>query len=334
MKSPITEKEMSLMKRNEIVKFRGEDFEIISHYFFDEENGLEFTTNELDELNINQVYNKYREKHRIPFPAELIAWRNRYNFSSSKMAEILGFGTNTYRLYETGDMPTVANARLLNLVNDPSEFVKLIEQSDIADKRGLITRLSKPLIKEETTEEWCICETEEHILGDKRPSKFNGYTTPNFDKLINVIVFITNKLPNIVITKMNKLLFYSDFVHYKRNGFSITGCKYQAIQWGPVPRRYDQIFDKAQEREQVVIVSEFWDDGKEKFQFIPHEKAIFDETLFRPSEFETLSQVIDILGNKTTNELIDISHLERAWTENVQSRSLISYEYGFDLIAM
>ncbi|WP_425443439.1 hypothetical protein [Sphingobacterium gobiense] len=42
------------------------------------------------------------------------------------MSEVLGLGVNTYRLYESGEMPTVANGRLILSVRDPEELLLLI----------------------------------------------------------------------------------------------------------------------------------------------------------------------------------------------------------------
>ncbi len=59
------------MKNNDIkvelriFKVRGESFPILFHYYVD--NGVEFTTPELNDYNLNQAYMLYRIKHFIPF---------------------------------------------------------------------------------------------------------------------------------------------------------------------------------------------------------------------------------------------------------------------------
>ncbi|WP_394351640.1 type II toxin-antitoxin system antitoxin SocA domain-containing protein [Lunatibacter salilacus] len=40
---------------------------------------------------------------------------------------------------------------------------------------------------------------------------------------------------------MNKLLFYADFLMFKRSCFSISGVRYKAIDMGPVPFNF-QVF--------------------------------------------------------------------------------------------
>ncbi len=71
MKSPITGLEMKLTKEQRSMIFRKETFDIVFHYYQCEDSGEQFTSAALDELNMNQVYNQYRDKlhqalHRMP----------------------------------------------------------------------------------------------------------------------------------------------------------------------------------------------------------------------------------------------------------------------------
>jgi hypothetical protein len=68
MKSPITGKEMVLVKEKTTLRYRNEDFEIVYHSYKCEDSGESFTTDELDEININQVYDQYRVKYGMPLP--------------------------------------------------------------------------------------------------------------------------------------------------------------------------------------------------------------------------------------------------------------------------
>ncbi len=53
------------------------------------------------------------------------------------MAEVLGFGTNVYRQYESGEVPNQSNARLIQLANDPEEFRKLVLLSGVFSHKDL-----------------------------------------------------------------------------------------------------------------------------------------------------------------------------------------------------
>ena len=60
MKSPITGKEMLLIKESRILTFRNKEFEVVYHHYKCEDSEEFFTTTELDEINLNQLYNQYR----------------------------------------------------------------------------------------------------------------------------------------------------------------------------------------------------------------------------------------------------------------------------------
>jgi uncharacterized phage-associated protein len=56
------------------------------------------------------------------------------------------------------------------------------------------------------------------------------------EKLLNLIAYFVKHTKNCKKTKLFKLLYYADFRHFKETGRSITGLKYFAWQWGPVPK--------------------------------------------------------------------------------------------------
>jgi len=69
-----------------------------------------------------------------------------------------------------------------------------------------------------------------------------GFVKPNLDKFANMVIyFVIKEKP--CKTKLNKLLFYSDFLHYKNHLKAISGSRYRAISLGPVPTEYDAIYD-------------------------------------------------------------------------------------------
>ncbi len=65
MKSPITGKEMTLVKEPRSMDFKKETFEVVFHYYKCEDSEEQFTTTSLDEVNMNQLYNQYRDRSKI-----------------------------------------------------------------------------------------------------------------------------------------------------------------------------------------------------------------------------------------------------------------------------
>jgi len=125
MKSPITGKEMSVCQETRTVNYRGETYSYTACFYLCEDSGEHFTTTAFDTEAMEQVYRQYRERNFIPSPEEIKAIRMRYRVSAAKMSRILGFGTNQYRLYENGEMPSLSNARLITLVSEKDNFEKL-----------------------------------------------------------------------------------------------------------------------------------------------------------------------------------------------------------------
>ena len=68
-----------------------------------------------------------------------------------------------------------------------------------------------------------------------QPSVYSGYRSLSMEKVAAVGHLLISKIGSTFVTKMNKLMFYADFIHYKRHGYGITGLSYRALQYGPVP---------------------------------------------------------------------------------------------------
>src|SRR5258708_21100944 len=117
---------IKLKRQIKSFEFRKESFNSFYHKWVEQGDDEEFTRTELDELNLAQVHNQYRNKYCIPFVDEIKSIREQYGLSASKMSEILGLGPNVYRNYENGEIPSITTGRLIQLAKDPEEFRKLI----------------------------------------------------------------------------------------------------------------------------------------------------------------------------------------------------------------
>jgi len=334
MKSPITGKEMKKMVKEDVLVFRKEEFPILYHYFLCEDSGEEFTDGTLDNLNVMQAYNQYRTLHNLPFPDEIKDIREQYGVSATKMAEILGFGVNVYRHYESGEVPGISNARLVQVVKDPNEFKKLVVASNILSGNALENVLKKidKLISSQS--DFNVSGLPKYLmtgLQNGRASIFTGYRTPNLMRLLEMIVYFTTECKPWK-TKLNKLLFYADFGHYKKTGFSISGAEYIAIQMGPVPLNFGSIFEYAAMQDDVDITyQEFQNGGIGEF-FNPHPNRNFNASLFDEEELLTMKLIMDRFKDVSTADIINLSHEEAAWSENFNEKRKISYHYAFKLV--
>lgn len=331
MKSPISGKEMILTKEKRSMDFRKETFQIIFHFYKCEDSEEYYTTTALDEVNINQVYNHYRNKFNIPFPDEITRIRETYGLSATKMSEILGFGINSYRQYESGEMPSVANAKLIQMANDPEYFIHLVELCGTWDDKMKTKYIQKAqLLVEEKKRNSFTLNFKDYLLGNHLADIFSGYRNPNLDKFTEMVVYFAYKTSPFK-TKMNKLLFYADFLMFKESCFSISGMRYKAIDMGPVPNNFQSIFEYLSNENIIDITYTSFPHGYVGEQFKARKDRTFRPESFLKNELAILEKVAKVFKSATTHDLIDQSHLEEAWQKNIKNKSIISYEYAFDL---
>ncbi|MBK7634477.1 MAG: DUF4065 domain-containing protein [Saprospiraceae bacterium] len=331
MKSPITGEEMKLSKERRSMDFRKETFEIVYHNYKCEKTGEQFTTTSLDEVNLNQVYNQYRDRFNIPFSDEIIRIREKYGLSAVKMSEILGFGVNSYRQYEAGDMPSVANAKSILMMDDPKFFIDIVDLCATIDDKAKAKYIQKAkLLVEERKQNIFYLNFKEYLMGNHLADIYSGYRNPNFEKFTEMIIYFSEKMEPFK-TKMNKLLFYADFLMFKQSCFSISGVRYKAIDMGPVPNNFQSIFEYLDNKGDINIYTTEFPNGYTGEQFKAKKERPFKAVLFTESELEVLLKVATVFKPTSTNDIIELSHLEEAWKKNVKDKSVISYEYAFEL---
>lgn len=311
--------------------FRKEAFTVISHFYTCSSCNEEFTTTETDELSIIQLHNQFREKHNIPFPEEITALRKRYNLSSSKMSEILGFGANTFSNYESGEMPTVANGNLLRMAMHPDSFKTLLETSGHSalskERFNKIIALNETIVNRGHPDAFPVLS-----LLQENPSSFTGYKLFDPERLKQIIIYYLqncNRKFNDRI-KLNKLLFYTDFMHYSQSGYSVSGISYRAIPYGPAPSKYDLIFSFLEQDDDFTLTQKNISNGN--IVELYETNVEFHKSRFLETELETMKLILGLFGETSSWDIIEISHQETAWTELSQSRAIISYQkYAFDL---
>ncbi|MFU8861640.1 MAG: type II toxin-antitoxin system antitoxin SocA domain-containing protein [Cyclonatronaceae bacterium] len=332
MNSPFTGGETELIREPIKLEFRKETFEIIHHSRKCMDTNEFFTTSELDEININQVHNKYREKHHIPFPDQIRELREKYELSATRMSEILGFGINTYRNYENGEVPQASNGKLIRLAANPEEFRRLVEMSDVfsdKDLKKVLEKIDLMIEQQRDSDENPL----KQLLSYKfqAPNVYNGYRDLKLSKFCNMIIYFADMLEPFK-TKMNKLLFYADFLHYKKTGFSISGSNYRAIELGPVPNGYDTLFEYYNRNKFFdikYIDFKGRDNIGEKFVSLPNKP--FESELFTNTELECMRIVADHFKDASSDDIIESSHKEKAWEMKEKGKGMIEYDYAFEL---
>ncbi len=332
MTSPFTGGEVLLIKEPREEEFRGSKFHIVHHCYQCVDTGEKFTDTAMDELNLNQIYNQYREKEGIPFADEITAYRKQYDLPATKISQLLGFGVNMYGKYEAGEIPNSSNGKLITICKDPEIFRNYLAISKLnhlneKDKEHIHRKIEKAVERKYENSQQ---KFEEYaVLGNTERGIFTGYTKPSLAKAREMVLYFASACSPFT-TKMNKLLFYADFLNFKNTGFAISGMTYQAIPKGPVPHRYDGLYGNVTDL--IERKEEFFTDE------ISGEKLIslreFDASLFTQNELKTLELVANRFKTTTTKDIVTISHNEIAWIKNEKKKDFISYQLAFDLKAL
>jgi hypothetical protein len=146
----------------------------------------------------------------------------------------------------------------------------------------------------------------------------------NQDKFSELVLYIAQESaddPYFGATKLDKILYYSDFNAYRRLGQSITGADYYRHRDGPIPTIFPVIRDALVENGDARIEERPYFNGTQK-RVVPLRGP--DLSTFSPDEIEIVDEVIGELWLKNAREVSDLSHLEFGWL-TTPDRELISY---------
>jgi uncharacterized phage-associated protein/DNA-binding transcriptional regulator YiaG len=324
-------------------KFRKEEFSFTYHHYVCQATGQSFTTDELDNLNVSQVYSQYRQKHQIMFPEQIQQLRERYQLSAARMSLFLDFGPNQYRSYEDGEIPSDSNAAHLRLARNPRTFREMVRAKKDKLRPNELAKLEEHLLALMQLDEEDFFASNKPFLSPTLrnphaiPDEFTGYTVPNQEKFAEMVLYFFQHCQHLYLVRLNKLLFYADFLHYCSTGRSLSGYRYQAIPHGPVPERYEMHFglliDEGLLTRAIDPSRKNSYNGQPVLNYSPKRPARPDA--FSPAEWATLETVRQQLGRKSREDIVKLSHEESAWIDNEQEQKPISYQqYAFQLKAL
>lgn len=147
----------------------------------------------------------------------------------------------------------------------------------------------------------------------------------NDEKLRELILYISRHSEGderYGATKLNKLLFFSDFLAYLHFGKSITGHEYQALPKGPAPRYLIPIRDELEATGEIAIRQvDFYGYGQHKI-FALREP---DLRKFSAEEIDLVHRVIESCWHKTEREISFDAHRFAGWKLAEQGET-IPYE--------
>lgn len=286
----------------------------------------EFATTEMEEENFQKAYNLYRDKYHLLRTEKIKEIRYKYGLSQKDFSRFLGWGEITIHRYESGSLQDTVHNEALVLVENPHNALKILELNRNALTSNLIQRVEsriRELLAEEKNA-LLLPLIEEKYAG---VSLETGYKAFDIDKIENLIIYIALKCKGVLKTKLNKLLWYIDFKHFKEHTVGITGAKYLHLPLGPVPMDYELLTLKLQNEDrleaQEVVKGEYTGEN-----YVAKKEA--EISIFNKEELETIDLVIKKLAHLGSGKIKDMSHKEKAYKMTAH-KQIIPYSFAKDL---
>lgn len=132
------------------------------------------------------------------------------------------------------------------------------------------------------------------------------------EKLKNLILYLCDhpKVTSLGLTKLYKLIYFSDVTHLREFGTSITGSEYIKYEHGPVPSRGEKLI-KSLKRDKALKSETVSARGKTRYKFTKLNEV--DLKIFSESEIDAIEEVCSKFGKRTAKFLSELSHDEPSW---------------------
>ena len=321
------ETRLELVTKEEVIRVRNKPIKIELQYLRCVECGDEAFDPSLNVDPFSPAYRKYRKEYGFLQPEEIREWRKANKLTQGELAKLLGVGGATISRYENGALQDPSHEKLLRLAMNPSNLLQLVEESEgvftESKKRRLIEDLEQVQAGDNSIDSTIMVS-----LGNYEPNEYSGYRRLDLEKLYSAILFFCKE--GVLKTKLNKLLFYADFKHYKGYAISITGARYAHIPFGPAPDNYDIYYGALSSQKAIQFIEEIYP-AKRGGEPVVGEiiKAVKkpDLSLFAASELRIMASVQEDFEKYNAREITDFSHKEVGYQETEEGGT-ISYDYA------
>jgi putative zinc finger/helix-turn-helix YgiT family protein len=319
------EKNEYKIRRDLIKEFKGNNLNVEEQVPVCSNCGQDIFIPEIEEENLNRLYNKYREVADIVSPNEIFEFRTKYNISQRELVAILDWGKMTINRYEKGAIPSSSHNDMLKIIMSNEMFFK--DKVEEAFQKDRINEKSYDKIQKQLNNS--INDMMKNLCVKSlfhKESEFNGFRKFDIERLTNLIAYLADKV-ELYKTSLNKYLWYIDFENFRRYVRSITGTQYMKYTHGPIIEnfKYNDIINLFDEKFYVI-------EKEQDFNTITiiKSKKNYDLSLFKEEELEVINDVIEKFKTKNCSEISNYSHEEDGWLEN-KERDLISYNYATNI---
>lgn len=137
-----------------------------------------------------------------------------------------------------------------------------------------------------------------------------AYDEKKFAELVLYIAAKCQHHEHFGATKLNKILFFSDFTAYYATRQAITGAVYQKLPYGPAPKRLVPVQQQLIKQKAAAIQTLEAGPYTEK-RLVALRPARLD--LFTAAEISRVDAVIEALRDGTATRVSDMSHKLQGW---------------------
>ena len=179
-----------IIKRKTTYRIKGEPIETLEEVRINPKNNEEIFDEELEDKNLENIYNQYRKKHSLLMPNRIKKIREKYGVSQRAFSRILGWGEVTIHRYETGALQDRSHNDALVLLENPDNMKTLLENNknkingkDYIKIKANLQKIMKDDI-DKTLEETITKKYFNEVLDE-----YCGYSQFNYEKFVNMILF-------------------------------------------------------------------------------------------------------------------------------------------------
>ncbi len=300
---------VELVERERSVEVRGESFRVREQTYECGACREAFQTPGLVGA-LSQAYAQYRQRHNLLSPEKIREWRNELGLKQSEFAALLGWSTATVSRYENGALQDDAHDRALRAAMTADGLTAILDAGlDLSDE-------VKAKAKRHLAHYVHSGESLEHAIRE-RVGDLAGHTI-QWTKTLEALAYFCQQ-DSVPRTKLNKLLFYADFLLQKTRGRMLTGLPYVRMQYGPMPCGSELVYSALQGLGVLDI------EAIEKEDFVAYlhrSKRSARLDVFDQTELACLTYVQEHFRGWSAKAVSDYSHKEKAWLQTPQGEPI------------
>jgi len=151
----------------------------------------------------------------------------------------------------------------------------------------------------------------------KRPILINH----NREKLLNALVYFSRNTHFCGKTKLFKLLYFLDFIHFRETGKSVTGLNYYAWDKGPVPQDlFHELKQPDKDLKDTIALLKQSDDEDDKLCKVIAKRP-FDPKYFSRREKKIMEHLSFVFKEALAKDMVEITHLTGTpWDKTIKER--------------